>query len=288
MANNVVFSISTQLEMEGRQLKAVKPDQNGVYKGIPLTVIGCNSRNQVNYEKESVLQCLTSMESRFAANVSTGDMEGEWGHPLLQGDKCLDRLLYIDRTRVSHFFTKVYGKDVGNGLIMIYGDVKPYGPYGKYLKDSLEDPVRNASFSLRSAAVVTGKKDGIVQKRMLSLVTFDAVDGPGFLKASKRFQDPDVATESLHGFKVSPTLDKEGSLEAMDLEIEATKEEFLKTQEAMKLAGQEGFEVTNQAILDAFECNRIVVRDKVLSRDIKGRLILNGRPVSLFDQCFRS
>ena len=48
MDKQVVFSISTQLEMEGRQLQAIKPDKNGVYKGIPLTVIGVASRNRVD------------------------------------------------------------------------------------------------------------------------------------------------------------------------------------------------------------------------------------------------
>ena len=87
MADNVIFSISTEMEMEGRKLKAIKPDKDGIYRGIPLTVIGVNSRNNVNYEKESVMQCLTDAQSRFAANVKTGDMEGEWGHPFLQGEK---------------------------------------------------------------------------------------------------------------------------------------------------------------------------------------------------------
>ena len=32
----VVFSISTDLEFRGRQLKALKPDANGVFTGIPL------------------------------------------------------------------------------------------------------------------------------------------------------------------------------------------------------------------------------------------------------------
>ena len=76
MAENVIFSISTEMEMEGRQLKAVHPNKDGVFTGIPLTVIGCNSRNNVNYERESVLKCLTDENSRFAANIKTGDMEG--------------------------------------------------------------------------------------------------------------------------------------------------------------------------------------------------------------------
>ena len=78
MDSKVVFSISTDLEFRGRQLKAIKPDKDGVYKGIPLTVIGLNSRNGVNYDRDSVISCLTDPKSRFVMNVKSGDLEGEW------------------------------------------------------------------------------------------------------------------------------------------------------------------------------------------------------------------
>lgn len=280
MANNVVFSISTQTEMDGRQLKALKPNKDGIYTGIPLTVIGCNSRNNVSYEKESVLKCLTDAQSRFAANVATGDMEGEWGHPFLSGQNCLDRLLYIDRTRVSHYFTKVYGKDVGNGLLMIYGDVKPFGPYKQHLIDSFEDASRNTSFSLRSAAVKTGMRDGITQKKMLALVTFDAVDGPGFLNASKRYRDPDVAAEN---FAVN--LDPKNHY---DVEIVASKDDYLKSQESLKVAGLESI-ITDQAVLDAFQCDKVTIRENVFVRNAKGDLVdKNGIRPSLFGLMFNS
>jgi hypothetical protein len=279
--NNVVFSISTQMEMEGRQLKALKPNKDGVYTGIPLTVIGCDSRNNCSYEKQSVLQCLTDMKSRFAANVTTGDMEGEWGHPFLAGDTSLERLLFIDRKNVSHFFTKVYGVDCGNDIIMIYGDVKPFGPYGKYLEDSFQDGMRNTSFSLRSAAAKIGTKNGIVQKKMLSLVTFDAVDGPGFLKASKRFRDPNVATES-YGIALDPSR----KFDVADVELTADKEQFLKTQEKLQSVGQESI-ITDQRILDAFMCDKITLRDTVLTRGTSTKVFTSeGKPVSLFDMCF--
>ena len=283
MANNIVFSVSTEMEMEGRQLKAVKPNKDGIYTGIPLTVIGCNSRNNVSYEKQSVLKCLTDVTSRFAANVQSGDMEGEWGHPLLgDGDSnaTLNRLLYIDRTRLSHYFTRIYGKDMGDGIIMIYGDVKPFGPYGQYLKDSFEDPRRNTSFSLRSAALKTGVADGIVQKKMISMVTFDAVDGPGFLKASKRFRDLDVATESL-GIDLDP-------MRGYNVDLTVSKEEYLKTVRAMESAGMESI-IENQAVLDAFNCDKVKIKEKYYSWDDKGNLVnADGTKPSLFGLMFGS
>lgn len=279
MAANVVFSISTELEMEGRSLKAIKPDKNGIYKGIPLTVIGVNSRNNVNYEKESVLKCLTDTQSRFAANIKTGDMEGEWGHPFLQGDKCLDRLLYIDRTKVSHCFTRVYGKEE-NGIIIIYGDVKPFGPYKQCLIDSFEDPARNTSFSLRSAAVKTGVDPaGITQKKMLALVTFDAVDGPGFLMASKRFQDQSVATEGM-SIQVKPHV--------LHVDFSVNRKQFLDAQEYKKAAGFESV-ILDQRVLDAFECDKLTIKEKVISyAGHKQYVDGTGKNISLFDTCFGS
>lgn len=277
MADNVVFSISTEMVMDGRELKSVKPNKDGIYTGIPLTVIGCNSRNNVNYEKESVIKCLTDPNSRFCANVKTGDMEGEWGHPLLEGKDCLDRLLYIDRKCVSHCFTKVYGKEQ-DGMIIIYGDVKPFGPYKQSLIDSFEDPTRNTSFSLRSAAVKIGQTpDGIVQKRMLSLVTFDAVDGPGFLMASKRYRDAAVANENLHA-----TISNEG----LNVDVSASRKQYLDSIERRKTAGCESV-ILDQRVLDAFGCDKITIKEHVIKYVGHQQFVdASGKNVSLFDMCF--
>lgn len=283
MAGNVVFSISTELEMDGRQLKSVKPDKNGIYTGIPLTVIGCNSRNFCNYEKESVLKCLTDTQSRFASNIKTGDMEGEWGHPFLNGDKqtILNRLMFIDRSKISHYFTRVYGKEE-NGIIIIYGDVKPFGPFKQYLIDSFEDPNRNTSFSLRSAAKPIGTDpSGIIRKRMLSLVTFDAVDGPGFLMASKRYRDPSVATESMQVNTTDSVL---------NVDFSVNRRQFLDSMEYRKAVGFESVSYVDQRVLDAFGCDKVTIKDSVtLTYKGRNRFVNEaGDSVSLFDTCFGS
>lgn len=264
MDKQVVFSISTQLEMEGRQLKAVKPDKNGVYKGIPLTVIGVASRNHVDYDRASTLNCITNLQGRFAANVQSGDMEGEWGHPLIATKEDLPRLLYIDRARVSHYFTNVYGVETDNAII-VYGDVVPYGPFGQYLKESFEDPKRNTSFSLRSAARVIGQSGANVKKQMLALVTFDAVDGPGFLHASKRFRDPNVATESL--------------------DINVTKNDYISAMSSLQSVGHESI-ITDQQVLDAFGCDQVKVKDIIMTKAGKGRFVSDQGSVSIFGEMF--
>lgn len=278
--NGVIFSISTDLEFRGRELKGLKPDKNGVYKGIPLTVIGMKSRNNMVYERDSVIECLTDPKSRFVMNLKSGDLEGEWGHPLLDTDpkECVKRLLYLDRTKVSHHFTKIYAKeDKDTGYVIIYGDVKPSGPYAKNLNENFQDPTRNTSFSLRAATVVTRQAAGVTYKRMLAMFTFDAVDGPGYVEASKRFQDK----AAMEGLSIIPSIVGSG-----DVDVTVSKEEFLKATASFKMAGQES-KIVDQRVLDAFGCDEIRVRDRVL-RPLKGGYFADasGKRVSLFDTAF--
>lgn len=276
MDNSVVFSISTDLEFRGRQLKSVKPDKDGVYKGIPLTVIGLNSRNGVNYRRESVISCLTDPKSRFVMNLKSGDLEGERGHPFLGVDPkaAVARLLYLDRTKISHYITRVYTSplDANSDSIIVYGDIVPSGPYGEYLKQDFEDPKRNASFSLRAATQIIRKSNGVTYKEMLAMFTFDSVDGPGYVECSKRFQDP--AFESL-GINVSKN----------NIDINVNKEQFLNVTKSFEMTGQES-KIIDQRVLDAFGCDEVVIKEKVL-RKVKGGFIdQTGARVSLFDQAF--
>lgn len=277
MNNNVVFSISTDLEFRGRQLKSVKPDKDGVYKGIPLTVIGLNSRNNVNYDRDSVISCLTDPKSRFVMNLKSGDLEGERGHPFLgvEPKAAIARLLYLDRTKISHYITRIYTSPLNDSSesIIVYGDIVPSGPFGEYLKQDFEDPKRNASFSLRAATQVVRKSNGITYKQMLAMFTFDSVDGPGYVECSKRFQDP--ACESL-GIKVA----KSG-----DITLNVSKEEFLNATKSFEMTGQES-KIIDQRVLDAFGCDEVIIREKVLKKVKGGFADQTGARVSLFDQAF--
>lgn len=271
----VVFSISTDIEFRGRQLKSLTPDANGIFKGIPLTVIGMNSRNNICYDKASVLDCLTNESSRFVMNLKSGDLEGELGHPFFKPDpkEMIARLLWLDRTRVSHHITRVYAKDSGNGTMILYGDIKPSGPYKQVLLDNFADPTRNVSFSLRAATLVTKKEGGVTYKRMLAMFTFDAVDGPGYVEASKRFRDPAYESMGIHGL--------EGYVG-----VQASKDDFLAATESLQTAGLES-KIVDQCVLDAFGCDEVVVKEKVL-RKVPGNKFVDteGSRVSIFDHAF--
>lgn len=278
MDNKVVFSISTEVEMNGRKLQSLKPNKDGIYTGIPLTVLGLTSRNNVCYDRNSVLSCLTDENSRFVLNLKSGDLEGEWGHPLLpvtSKEEMVARLLYLDRKCVSHHFTRVYGKeDPQTGYMIIYGDIKPSGPYKQELIDNFADPTRNVSFSLRSATAIDKKENGVTYKRMLMMFTFDAVDGPGYAEACKRFRDP--ALESLCN----------ESQTELTIETEADKQQYLAACAAVGVTGQES-KIVDQRVLDAFGCDEVRIKEKVLCKTSKGQFVDSaGHAVSLFDTAF--
>lgn len=227
---NVQVSVATiQVAEDGAALRGVSPDQSGLYRDFPLCVLGKKSRNGESYDPKSAQEAMTSSRSRFALNVKEGNQEGEFGHPFAD-KKDLRRMVYIDRTRVSHYIRGVKFRQTSEGNVVVYGDIGVTGPYGESLKDTLEDPNRNTAFSLR--ALTQKMQDGT--RCVKVMVTFDAVDGPGFEEASKRYMgaQEDISVEQL-----------------MDDDI---KDQLFSTED-----------ITDQEILDIFQTSQV----RVFNRD---------------------
>jgi hypothetical protein len=190
--DNYKFSIQTMQTMVGGSLKSTKPDADGVYRGIPIAVLGKPSRNNALYEPNSVINSMVNPESLFYKSLAEGHLEGEWGHPAPVGDvkTMINRTMRIDRENVSHYFTKIWSEPTRDGkLIIIYADIVPFGPRGDYLRESFESANRNTAFSLRSLTANPVKlASGVLSKKVLAMVTYDAVGCPGFEEASERFQ----------------------------------------------------------------------------------------------------
>lgn len=233
------FHIQTMDVMDGAKLKALHPDKDGYYKDVPLLVIGKASRNMKYYDDRSLLENITNPNSRFYINLTEGNLLGEYGHPIVLKNEDLMRMAIIEMTRVSHSIRRVYTKDV-NGDVVMFGDIKPCGPMGQYLKESLEDSTRNTSFSLRSICAKISQDGAVLRQRVLSLVTIDAVDGPGYKIASKRYANQGVAQMSNEG---------------LDYYI---PEELMSSQhEINDLIGVES--ITNEAVMDLFGTDKVKV-----------------------------
>ena len=173
----------------------VAPDENGYYTLI-LGGLNCfNSANQY-YVYEGAAE-LFKESSSFMRRIRAGKLYGECGHPKklpgMTDDEYVSRILTIYEDNVSHHISDVwldmeYGKNNpqygNNSLIAIMGKVKPAGPKGKFLKDSLENPKENVCFSIRSFTDNT--YDGrTTKKTLVKIESFDLVIEQGIFIAEK-------------------------------------------------------------------------------------------------------
>ena len=275
MGNQIIFSIQTLENKDGKQLKAIKPNAKGIYERVPLGLFGKASRNMNRYDDMSMVRSLTDPNSRFCKLLQEGNLLGEYGHPLILSREQLPRLTYIDMDRVSHRFTKVQADGTGEGCTLLYGDVKPCGPKGPYLTESFGDPDGNTCFSMRSLTTEPKIIGGIRHREVLMMVTFDFVDGPGFEEACKRFMA--TGTEDFGGYSVAEQY----------IEYSCSMEDFIKLESAK---GQHGLEaITSQEILDKLQENFVNIRNEVcgiLDLRTKQLIMPTGKPKSVFHTVF--
>jgi hypothetical protein len=187
--DKIAFVVDVLLVRNGRKLGAIRPDEDGYYT-IPLAVLGTPTDNRTYYEVDEFVGQMTSPTSFINRCLTDGKLFGEYGHPmisLLPSDQQLPRLMQIDEKQVSHHIKKIWtGEKLESGGRIIYGLIKPKGPYGAHLRDSLDDSCVNTSFSLRSIAVST-ESGGLIRRKIRNLVTFDFVNAGGYNEASKRY-----------------------------------------------------------------------------------------------------
>ena len=184
---NLTFSIETIMVNNGKKNK-LTTDANGYYL-FPVMALKQESSNNTYYDSDSFSKIIT--KSTFRDRLESGCLYGEWGHPDFSQYKdkreSFSRLIKIDEDRVSHH---IKGLSVENNIVE--ASLKPCGPYGKYLEESLDTPTINTAFSLRSLAKETRIKSpktnkDIICKDIMHLTTFDYVLNPGFKEATKRF-----------------------------------------------------------------------------------------------------
>lgn len=187
------FNCGTLAEINGHQVKALKPDANGCYE-VVLGCIGIPTRRNVIYDPDSLVRAMNDPESVFNICLRDGQLCGEYGHPDIDGSKeSLRRLLVIREETVSHAFRRIWIDDeeiqTPHGTAHpIKAIIKPTGPYGKVLEEQLRDPVINNAFSIRSLCTPMPARGDIAEIRKVNvLVTFDAVNAPGYEIASKRY-----------------------------------------------------------------------------------------------------
>jgi hypothetical protein len=204
MSNDIYFVVETALVDDNRKLQALTPDDDGFYCGIPMCALDIVTRNKTQYDSKSLIENMTNPNTTFNTRLRDGELFGENGHPFiykpLSDPESVARLFRLDSRFKACHYKKFYSKkDEGLGVNIIYSDLKPMGPYGKYAEEQLLDPNVNFSTSLRALSSEQ-KKNGILFRNILNLITFDVgVPGGGFKYSSKRYYDTSVAnvTEAL-------------------------------------------------------------------------------------------
>ena len=189
MPQNVQFCMETMFAPKGNRVGIIKPDEGGFYNDLPMMVLGAVTENDSYYDVESMVDHLTNPKYSFRKKLYNQQLYGEWGHPdfLQYAEKDrLPRLLQVNEKYHSHLFREIKTANrLESGGILVVADLKPTGPYGQYLKESLDDPYMNTGFSLRSWINNT-MKNGVKYRTVNSLVTVDTVGAGGYPDASKK------------------------------------------------------------------------------------------------------
>lgn len=188
---NIKFCCGALPSINNKKINALKPDAEGFYE-VTVAAIGTPTRAGVIYEPNSLIAAMNNPTSPFNIMLKDGNLTGEYGHPVINGKEDIPRLMRIDEQNVSHYFKKIW---VDENSMMVDGMetypvkalIKPTGPKGKILEQQLQDPTLNNAFSIRSLVQPMNVQGEYEYRKVLAVVTFDAVMAPGYTVASKRY-----------------------------------------------------------------------------------------------------
>lgn len=192
MNEKIMFTTQTLTVDDGRPLGSAIKDEDGYFTDVPLAAFDVDTRNATSYDTAQFIKQMTDANSSFVIRLQEGNLIGEWGHPYvnMESRDGLRRLLHLEPSKEALSFRKITTKKLDDlGIMLVVGDTKPTGPFGRYYDEAMTDPTRNAAHSLRG--VSTGRvnpKTGVAHKYLQHLATFDAgVPGGGFKYSSKRY-----------------------------------------------------------------------------------------------------
>jgi hypothetical protein len=192
MNNQVMFSCSTLTR--GGKKNILRPDDDGYYDMVLGGLNVFNSAGEYyTYEKS---RQLFESSSALMRRISTGCLKGELGHPnMLPGqtyESYANRVMTIDEKNVA---THIYSiwldfnnvKDINNKpIVAIMGKVKPSGPHMQPMQASIDNPKEEVCYSIRAFSEDT-KVNGVTQRALVEVVTFDWVTEPGINIARKSY-----------------------------------------------------------------------------------------------------
>jgi hypothetical protein len=168
----------------------LKPDENGYYDMV-LGALGVMNSAGENYVNTAVARRTFEENGTLIRRINQGLLRGEYGHPDPADSPNFlafeSRVRKIKEDRISHHISKVWLEEIeykGKKVLGIIGKVKPCGPHGKALEDSINNPEENVTFSGRYYSNVANVR-GVRQREIHTVATWDFVSEPGIECANK-------------------------------------------------------------------------------------------------------
>lgn len=179
----------------------LKPDADGYYE---INVGGFNVHNfGGKHWPLGDAAKLFAPGSSLRRRLEGGVVRAELGHPRREGMNEIDfyqRLNEIHEDKVCGHFSEMrldynnFKSKSGFPMVAVVAKVRPSGPFGNVLKDSLDNPKEETCFSIRAGVEDVGN-DRFVQ----DIVTYDYVNEGGITIARKYYS---MALEDIHGVQL--------------------------------------------------------------------------------------
>lgn len=239
MAAQVLYS-NTALVGTGKKGELVA-GQDGYFRDVVLGGFGIHNNAKQYYDLESAKRFF-DQQNEFMNMVRNGHLRGEYGHPRresgMSDKQWLGRIMEVREDRMSHHIREV--KLVENAVIDpftkkkatgVLAELKPCGPYGEALEQSLKNPHENVCFSIRSLT-----NDQILPNRWIKYmrrpVTWDFVFLGG-IEGANKYNSPSLEHFEETAFSnktVEEFLDEVSSgmisLENSTLDVDSLRKEF--------------------------------------------------------------
>jgi hypothetical protein len=172
----------------------LKPDADGYYT-VVLGILNADATDGDFYTYNAKVEAVFANSGQCNKRAYKGLLRGEYGHPD-PGEYATQyafevRVRRINEKFESHTIRKVWTKEMiveGRTVMAIVGELRPQGPYGKYLKDALDNPHCNVAFSGRyySKPTQVGVK---CHREIYAVGTWDYVSEEG-MPGSHKYSSP--------------------------------------------------------------------------------------------------
>lgn len=165
----------------------LNPDEDGYYT-MPIGGLNIFNSGGAFYTYHDAKH-LFEPSSVLQRKIKKAALFGEWGHPEQQPGETvgnyMNRMSHVNEDKICVHFSEIWlDTEIKKPEVVIMAKLKPFGPYGKYLQESLDNRLIDTMFSIRSFTedkIINGRRF----KKLQEIITFDFVSEPGIYLATK-------------------------------------------------------------------------------------------------------